>query len=239
MKKVLSKGVFAVLMVVCVLSTMIPASAATTEVTENLTEIQNVVELVNQERQKAGVAAVELDEELTEAAMIRAKEITVLFDHSRPDGSSWSTVYDGFVGASGENIAYGTAGYYDSAKVMNGWMNSSGHRANILSGSYTRMGVGVYTYNNYTYWVQLFSQGTATKISNENSTENTEGNEVIENNETDNVAENHVINKVDNNESEYSCNNVCGKCKYTIKCYSIPIKSNCTKYVRIKLCPIV
>ena len=57
----------------------------------------------------------------------------------------------------GENIA---AGYGDPASVMNGWMNSEGHRANILNGSFGQVGIGYYTDPNSgygTYWVQIFT----------------------------------------------------------------------------------
>ncbi len=91
-----------------------------------------------------------VDPELTRAAAIRAREIAESFSHTRPDGSSWSTVSDA---ASGENIARG----HDSAdRVMAAWMSSEGHRANILRASYTRIGVCAYEVNGILHWVQLF-----------------------------------------------------------------------------------
>ena len=53
----------------------------------------------------------------------------------------------------GENIAYG---YRDPEDVMDGWMHSSGHKANILRTNYDRIGVGCYINNGTCYWVQLF-----------------------------------------------------------------------------------
>ena len=94
---------------------------------------------------------------MAQAANVRAQEIVNSFSHTRPDGSSFSTVlsqngvsYRG----SGENIAYGQR---TAAEVMDGWMNSSGHRANILNGNYTNIGVGFYESNGVKYWVQLFT----------------------------------------------------------------------------------
>lgn len=114
------------------------------------TKAYEVLTIVNQERAKNGLSALSMDAELLNAAKIRAAEITVLFSHTRPDGSTCFTVSDK---AYGENIAMG----YDSAtSVMNGWMNSSGHRANILTPAYKSIGVGCYNYNGTLYWVQLF-----------------------------------------------------------------------------------
>ena len=115
-----------------------------------------VLRLVNAERKKAGLAVVGAGSaELNAAARKRAEEIAVKFDHQRPNGSGCFTVlgeYGVSSVASGENIA---AGYGTPADVMGGWMNSSGHRANIL-GNYEQLGVGVYVKNGTVYWAQLF-----------------------------------------------------------------------------------
>lgn len=119
--------------------------------------VQEVISLVNEERAKAGLGPVTESGNLAQAANIRAQEIVSSFSHTRPDGSGFSTVlsqngvsYRG----SGENIAYGQR---SAAEVMDGWMNSSGHRANILNGNYTNIGVGFYESNGVKYWVQLFT----------------------------------------------------------------------------------
>ena len=85
-----------------------------------------------------------------EAAMQRAAELVFSFSHTRPSGQSCFTVSDK---AFGENIA---AGYWNADLVMNGWMNSEGHRANILREYYTSIGVGCFWYDGVGYWVQLF-----------------------------------------------------------------------------------
>ena len=109
-------------------------------------------EEVNRERAAAGLAALELDDGLSAAAQIRAGEITRSFSHTRPDGSSFSTVTSG---AYGENIAKGQS---SAARVMAAWMSSSGHRANILNARYTRIGICAYEYGGVMYWVQLFGR---------------------------------------------------------------------------------
>ncbi|MCC8083808.1 MAG: CAP domain-containing protein, partial [Clostridium sp.] len=92
-------------------------------------------------------------------AQTRAREIEKSFSHTRPDGSSFNTALTeagvSFRGA-GENIAYGQT---TPQQVMEGWMNSSGHRANILNANYTSIGVGHYKNGaGVDYWAQLFIQ---------------------------------------------------------------------------------
>ena len=115
-----------------------------------------VLRLVNAERRKAGLAELSGGPAaLNNAAQKRAQEIVARFDHKRPNGSSCFTVLEEYGVASmarGENIA---VGYLRPADVMAAWMNSSGHKANIL-GNFNRLGVGVYERNGRLYWVQLF-----------------------------------------------------------------------------------
>ena len=109
-----------------------------------------VVEQVNAERAKAGLSTLRVDSELTRAACVRAQEIVRQFSHTRPDGTSWSTVSSA---AHGENIA---KGHNNANAVMAAWMSSQGHRENILRASYDTIGVCAYSYNGIIYWVQLF-----------------------------------------------------------------------------------
>lgn len=116
-----------------------------------------VVRLVNAERAKNGLSALQTDSRVTAAAQTRAGELKSSFSHSRPDGRSCFTALTE-AGASyrgaGENIAYGQT---TPQAVMNSWMNSSGHRANILSNKYTTIGVGYTVVNGTAYWTQLFT----------------------------------------------------------------------------------
>lgn len=97
-----------------------------------------VLEKVNEERGKTGAAALTMDKELLEAAMLRAAECAVSFDHVRPNGTVCFTACDKMYG---ENIAYG---YGTPAAVMNGWMNSAGNKRNILNTAYNSIGIGWY-----------------------------------------------------------------------------------------------
>lgn len=116
-----------------------------------------VLNLVNKYRKQNGLASVKLDSALSGAASTRAKEIVSSFSHTRPNGSSCFTVLSengiSYNGA-GENIAYGQS---SPDEVMTAWMNSAGHRANILNASFTRLGVGVYESGGTLYWTQLFT----------------------------------------------------------------------------------
>lgn len=115
-----------------------------------------VIKLVNKERTAAGKTELTANAELNQAAAIRAEELTRSFSHNRPDGSKcFSAIKDtGFsYSSAGENIAMGQT---DAEDVMSSWMNSDGHKSNIL-GDFTNIGVGCYYYNGYYYWVQMFT----------------------------------------------------------------------------------
>ena len=115
-----------------------------------------VVRLVNEERAKNGLSALSVDAKAQAAAQVRAQEIAKSFSHTRPNGSKFSTALSE-AGASyrsaGENIAYGQQ---SPAAVMQAWMNSSGHRANILGSQYSAIGVGFAEIGGTYYWTQLF-----------------------------------------------------------------------------------
>ena len=119
--------------------------------------VQEVIRLTNIERAKVGSAPLKYHEGLQQAAMVRAKEISVSFSHTRPDGRNLSTALDeaGVGGSSGENIA---AVFKTPADVVEGWINSSGHRATLVSSASTYIGVGIYQDERGTYyWVQDFA----------------------------------------------------------------------------------
>ena len=120
---------------------------------------REVVRLVNIERNSKGLSSLTISDKLSAAADVRAGEIVNKFSHERPDGTDpWTAVKaTGYnYTAVGENIA---AGYMTPKEVVEGWMNSTGHRENILSPKFTEIGVGCYENKNLeykAYWVQLF-----------------------------------------------------------------------------------
>lgn len=119
---------------------------------------EDVIKAVNRERSAAGAETLTEDSALTAIAQQRAREIASYFSHVRPDKSSGCfTLYNSSGYAyyyAGENIAYG---YGNAAGVMQAWMNSQGHRDNILQEGYQKIGVGCYDSNGVYYWVQNFS----------------------------------------------------------------------------------
>ncbi len=84
---------------------------------------------------------------------VRAKEIVSKFSHTRPDGRNCFTAITTKFASAGENIA---KGYASPKNVMKGWMNSQGHKENIMNGEFTHIGVGCHRDNGTFYWAQLF-----------------------------------------------------------------------------------
>lgn len=132
---------------------VLPESGSNTPSDERIIEL---LALVNQARLKSGIKALTYNKSLEVAASIRSKEIKKLFSHTRPDGSRCFTVLDeiGYdYKSAGENIAYGQQ---SASEVFNDWMNSEGHRQNILNPSYTLIGMACYN-SGVLYWAQMFS----------------------------------------------------------------------------------
>ena len=130
--------------------------ATTTNQTSN-SYVDEVLRLVNIERTKNGLSELTTNTTLQQAAQQRAIEIKSVFSHTRPDGTSCFTALDDFnisYRAAGENIAYGQK---TPEEVVQGWMNSEGHRANILSSKFGKIGIGCYSSNGTYYWTQLFT----------------------------------------------------------------------------------
>ena len=118
-----------------------------------------VVRLVNVEREKAGLAPLSGgNSKLNAAAQKRAEELAIYGAHTRPNETGFHTIFPEY-GIThsyfGENIAGGHASP-DEVMYDEGWMDSPGHRANILSTNYNKIGVGVYNHNGTLLWIQLF-----------------------------------------------------------------------------------
>lgn len=112
-----------------------------------------VLDLVNSERAKEGLSALIMDVELLDIAMLRAAEGSVLFSHTRPDSS---ICFSAGSRITAENIAVGQS---TAAAVMDGWMNSEGHRANILDENSKYIGIGCFEINGTYVWAQNFYYG--------------------------------------------------------------------------------
>ena len=127
-------------------------------VTYNCDYAWEVLDIVNRERIANGVQPLVMDKGIWDAAQIRAKELTVRFSHTRPDGTGCSTIFPDYGDHQGENIA---RGQLTPSDAMISWMNSPGHRSNILNGDFKSIGIGcVYTsglFGPEYYWVQCFS----------------------------------------------------------------------------------
>lgn len=140
-----------------------------------------VVALVNERRREAGVAPLAMDSTITEYAMLRSAELEScivmptsffykstlsmkgislphLYGHIRAYGDDALTIFPVMPSACGENLA---ANQQTPEEVVEGWMNSPGHRANILKSAYKSIGVGCYVRDKNVLWIQLFSSNPA------------------------------------------------------------------------------
>lgn len=137
--------------------TATPVTNTSVTNSSNQSYANEVLKLINQERAKAGLKALTTTTSLQNAANKRALETVTSFSHTRPDGRSFSTVFADYgisYRAAGENIAEGQR---TPSEVMNAWMNSPGHRANILGSQFGKVGVGVYkSAQGRYYWTQEF-----------------------------------------------------------------------------------
>jgi uncharacterized protein YkwD len=137
--------------------------------------VQRVLELTNQFRAQNGVAPLRLNAELNAASLNHSKNMALqdFFSHTGKDGSSAGDRMRqvGYTSnAWGENIA---AGYATPEQVVQGWINSPGHRANMLNPSFTELGVGYYylasdtgSVNYNSYWTQNFGSGDTNPATN-------------------------------------------------------------------------
>lgn len=119
---------------------------------------QEVIRLVNVERANAGLSALKNDWELARVAEDKSQDMhdKGYFSHTSPTYGSPFTMMQNYgikYKAAGENIA---KGQQTAAEVVEAWMNSEGHRANILNKNYTHIGVGYVANGNY--WTQMFIQ---------------------------------------------------------------------------------
>ena len=119
-----------------------------------------ILNRTNTYRAEVGAGNLSVDYGLSVMATIRTMEMAYsnTFSHTRPGGKSWDTVWDEYGYAKayliGENIG---KGYRTADKVCDGWRNSQLHYENMINNTFTKIGIGKYTFNNVTYWAQEFS----------------------------------------------------------------------------------
>ena len=108
--------------------------------------------LVNEERDNAGLSDLTWSSNLETTAAVRAEEASVTFSHTRPNGSQWYTVNSKIMG--GENLAWGQT---NAKQVVNEWMNSPAHRDNILYDDFNNVAISLYQNDEGTnYWALEF-----------------------------------------------------------------------------------
>lgn len=134
-----------------------PAEQKPAEEAKSLSEFeQRVVELTNAERAKQGLPALKIDTELSKVARVKSEDMQKnnYFDHNSPTYGSPFDMMKKFgisYTSAGENIAQGQR---TPEEVVQAWMNSAGHRANILNNGFTHIGIGYVESGNY--WTQQF-----------------------------------------------------------------------------------
>ena len=139
--------------------TVKPGNSETETVSSVNSMEKQVASLTNSKRKASGLGNLTLDSQLSKLARMKAEDMAKkgYFSHTSPTyGSAFDMMkkYGVSYRTAGENIAKGQK---TPEAVMNGWMNSSGHRANILSSTYTHIGVGyAKDSKGNTYWVQIF-----------------------------------------------------------------------------------
>ena len=130
----------------------INAAYVTVEGTYNYDLARECFEAVNEERAKEGLNALEFDLVLTNEAMERAGETSIYWSHDRPNTTDCFTISDKM---DGENLGVGTSSV---TMMMKKWMNSWGHKRQIMNEEYNSIGIGVFQKDGVTYWVQTFSK---------------------------------------------------------------------------------
>ncbi len=112
--------------------------------------VNEICKQINLIRSSKGLKMLAVEDDLTDAAMIRAEEASQKWSHQRPDGSDWNTVNEKI--CMGENLAYAE----DAEDIVKMWMDSPSHKANILAADFQTTGIGVYVSGDTIYVAQEF-----------------------------------------------------------------------------------
>ena len=121
-----------------------------------------ILSKTNEYRQEQGIAQLALDENLSKIATLRAMEIAYSgkLDHARPNGSDWTTIWEEYNGKERDIVmAENIAGKFNTdLEVVTEWHNSKSHNLIMLESRFTKIGIGKYSFNGKTYWVQHFAE---------------------------------------------------------------------------------
>lgn len=167
------KRIFSLLLAVCLIFALLPGVLPQAEAAMSFSQKNSsarasiplttwefeVLRQTNKERIAGGLKPLTAFDGIQSACDVRAEELVSKFSHTRPDGNTcWTALKEAGVGYSraAENIA---AGYFSPEAAVTGWMNSEGHRDNIMNEALNHMGVGHYYQagSDYShYWVQMF-----------------------------------------------------------------------------------
>ncbi|GEM_PF-4462306 len=205
---------------------------------------------LNNERTSLGKINLTLNSALTQASYLHAKDMldNNYFSHTSLDGRTFTARiqnagYSGYYSL-GENIAY-HSGTPDAVKIFNMWKSSSGHYNNMISTNFNEMGLGVYSANGYTYYVQDLGgkiTTTTTSTNNSNASNTNNNNNTITNNQTtknETVQNQELIFNLDSKKSETSRyvyftifgeTNSKSKIQYEINNRTRTICSSCSKF---------
>ena len=118
--------------------------------------IKEIFDLINKEREKANLNKIEYNFELQSAADLRAKEASEKFAHTRPNGETCYTAFNVDYNVAGENLILADLEIADAANLVKTWMESEGHKANILLPEFTSTAIGIYLKDNVLYASELF-----------------------------------------------------------------------------------
>lgn len=113
----------------------------------------DILEQINERRAEAGIPALVLDERLCAIASARAYEVSVSWNHTRPDGRSYDTVLSDYgydTGAVSEHLLM-TSGTESTAEIVAMWMDSENHAGLFLSEDFSAAGIGLYEANGFVY----------------------------------------------------------------------------------------
>lgn len=111
---------------------------------------------LNKLRKRKGLGTLTMDATLLKKAEQRAAECSIVYSHTRPDGTSCRTIFGNFVGSIGENILFGYPSV-DASRAYKSWKNSPGHYSNMINSKYRACGICCFERDGAFYWVNLFS----------------------------------------------------------------------------------